>query len=545
MRFLAGTILLSLVSVAWAGTPEPGFSDTSYVSGLAAPTATAFLPDGRLLITQQGGALILFDGIMTTPLGTIAVCSSSEMGLLGVAVDPSFGTNGLIYLYRTHQGSSPPCGGTGRVNEVVSVVMTGTSISAPTVLLTGIRTDNGNHDGGVLRIGPDGKLYVGVGDTGLGDNQGGPGSSTNPYAQDLNELEGKILRLNLDGTAPSDNPFFGMVGKRAEIFAYGFRNPFRMSFDGAPTNSLWVADVGDLTFEEIDIVTSGKNYSWPYCEANAPSGCMMAGDVAPVFVYPHSGGTSLGTCIIGGSFVGAAFGSAGDYVFGDCTSSDIYRATLNGTRDGFTGSPVLISSSAATPADFVTGPDGAIYYAAETGGEIRRLAVAIGDQLLSGKRLVLRDNPSDSTRKRINVTSKDTLINLGLSNGSSADPVQHGGSVRVVTSAGAMFDDTYPLPMGPSWSYIGNQGDNRGYRYKDPLLANGPIRTVMVRPGKVIKVVGKGAGLGHSLGTNPDPVQVELTTGDQNYCMSFGGGAFSADQKYIAADTSAPGSCPP
>src|SRR5262249_33355723 len=160
--------------------------------------------------------------------------------------------------------------------------------------------DNGNHNGGVLRIGPvDSKLYVGVGDTGLGDNQGGPGSSTNPYAQDLNELEGKVLRLNLDGTPPTDNPFFGQVGKRGEIFAYRFRNPFRMSFDDT-TGSLWVGDVGDLTVEEIDIATSGGNYAWPHCEGTLPSGCEQPGDIDPIFTYLHSGGTSLGTCLIGG-----------------------------------------------------------------------------------------------------------------------------------------------------------------------------------------------------------------------------------------------------
>src|SRR5262245_66153013 len=110
-------VILALAVPAGAGNPISGFQETVFQGGLSGPTATAFLPDGRMLITEQGGALKLFDGIMTTTLGTIAVCSSSEMGLLGVAVDPSFGTNGLIYLYRTKQGSSPPCGGTGGLNE--------------------------------------------------------------------------------------------------------------------------------------------------------------------------------------------------------------------------------------------------------------------------------------------------------------------------------------------------------------------------------------------------------------------------------------------
>src|SRR5262249_6240218 len=145
---------------------------------------------------------------------TIGVCSDSEMGLLGIAVDPNFGSNGFIYLYRTDD--SMGCNdATNRFNQVVRVTMgPGDTVSPGSlmVLLTGMRTDNGNHDGGVLRIGPDNKLYVGVGDTGNGDNQGGPGSSTNPYAQDLSSLNGKVLRLNLDGTVPGDNPFVGQVG---------------------------------------------------------------------------------------------------------------------------------------------------------------------------------------------------------------------------------------------------------------------------------------------------------------------------------------------
>src|SRR5215510_9979784 len=154
------------------------------------------------------------------------------MGLLGVAVDPDFVRTGFVYLYRSQAGAGGCETSTGRFNQVVRGTMAGGSVgpSSLTVLLDGIRTDHGNHDGGVLRIGPDRKLYVGVGDTGLGDSQG-PGFSTNPYAQDLSSLNGKILRLNLDGSVPADNPFVGTAGARGEVWAYGFRNPFRMSFD--------------------------------------------------------------------------------------------------------------------------------------------------------------------------------------------------------------------------------------------------------------------------------------------------------------------------
>ena len=543
--------LLALVQPVRAGTPEPGYSDTLYAGGLSEPTALAFLPDGRLLITQKSGELLLLDSGSTSTLVTIPVCTDSEMGLLGIALDPAFGSNGFIYLYRTHQGSSPPCGGSGRVGEVVRVTMgpgDTVSLGSLTVLLTGMRTDNGNHDGGVLRMGPDSKLYAGVGDTGLGDNQGGPGSSTNPYAQDLNELEGKILRLNLDGTVPADNPFFGQVGKRGEIFGYGFRNPFRMSFDDM-TGMLWVGDVGDLTVEEIDIMIAGGNYSWPRCEGNlqgppnAPTPCVVGTDVAPIFTYLHSGPSSLGTCLIGGSFAGAAFGAlSGNYVFGDCTSSNVYLATVNGTRDGFTGSPVLVSSNAGVPADFVTGPDGAIYYSAEgsSPGQVRRLAVAMTgvDAPLTGKGLTLRTAAQNS----VTAKSKDSSIDLGGGVGSADDPTVSGGSLRVRSVVGG-FDDTYPMPAG-SWSVIGDPSNAKGYRYKDPDQANGPIKVAILRSGKLIKAVGKGAGLNHTLAANPDPVDVVLQTGTKRYCMTFAGTVrFTANLLFNAKDAGT-GTCP-
>src|SRR4051812_29354383 len=210
---LIGALLVLSTARAPAGSPTGGFDDTPYVSGLSLPIAVAFLPDGRMLIAEKGGfggaqnaALKVFDGSTVTTLGTIPVCTDSEMGLLGVAVDPAFASNGFVYLYRSGAGGGGCGTSTGRFNQVVRVTVTGNSIGSLTVLLSGIRTDGGNHDGGAVRVGADGLLYVSVGDTGLGD-QVAPGNSTNPYAQSLSELNGKILRLNLDGTIPASNPF--------------------------------------------------------------------------------------------------------------------------------------------------------------------------------------------------------------------------------------------------------------------------------------------------------------------------------------------------
>jgi len=474
------------------------------------------------------------------------------MGLLGVAVDPSFASNGFVYLYRTHQGSSPPCGGTGRVNEVVRVTVSGGSFGSLTTLVTGARTDGGNHDGGVLRIGPDGKLYVGVGDTGNGDNVGCPGSSSNPYAHDLSALEGKILRINLDGTIPSDNPFVGQAGARGEIFARGFRNPFRISFDPL-TGKLWVADVGDLAFEEISIVTSGNDYAWPHCEATFPTGCEQPGDVDPFFFYSHGGSCpgeagvpSLGTCIIGGDFAGSTFGSGldGHYFFGDCTSSKVYHAVPNGTRNGFTGNPQLIVSNAQTPSDFTFGPDGALYYVADSGGAVRRVVpapVGTNDETLAGRKLSLKVRASDTTKQNLSSLAKDLSVSLGGGNGSGDDPTLNGGSLRV---RGATFDETYPLPAS-AWSYVGNAGSNTGYRYKDKNRLNGPIKSVLVKAAQQVKSKGSGGDLGLALGSDPSPVDVVLSIGNTRYCTSFGGTTSFAAGKFSAKDAPAPASCPP
>lgn len=411
------TIVLTALAIggnAHGGTPIAGYTDDAVATGLSSPTAIAFLPDGRLLVTEKGGALKLVDGGVASTLVTIPVCSGSEMGLLGIALDPDFGTNGFIYLYRTKPAPGGCVGSPGRFNQVVRVTMAGGAIDIASLaeLLDGIQTDNGNHNGGVLRIGPDDKLYVGAGDTGLGDNFGGPGDPTNPYAQDLDQLEGKILRLELDGSVPADNPFVGQVGAREEIFAYGFRNPFRMGFDPL-TGSLWVGDVGDLTVEEIDIVTAGDNYSWPYCEATLPAGCAQAGDVAPIFSYPHSGGSSLGSSITGGAFAGASFGGReNDYFFGDFIGNAIYHAEPNGSRDDISGSPTTFVASAGGPVDIVFGPDGALYYVAIFSGQVRRVAPVVtpssNDAYLCYKAALARGQ--EKLPKGTTVTLGDELV---------------------------------------------------------------------------------------------------------------------------------------
>lgn len=158
MDFLAlirrGALVLALALLLFPGTSQAGtvadagFADTAVATGLSQPTALAFLPDGRMLVTQKG-ALVLVDGQTKQTLITLTVCSASEMGLLGVAVDPSFASNGFIYLYRTKPGAGGCGTSSGRFNQVVRVTLNGTTVDPASLveLLSGIRTDNGNHDG--------------------------------------------------------------------------------------------------------------------------------------------------------------------------------------------------------------------------------------------------------------------------------------------------------------------------------------------------------------------------------------------------------------
>jgi len=541
MRAIVVLVVL-LPAMARAAATPAGFLDAAVATGLDRPTALAFLPDGRILVTEQGGRLVRIDGGAVETLATIPVCDASEMGLLGVAADPDFRTNGFVYLYRTSRGPAGCSQATGRTNQVVRVTVRGDAAGSLTVLLDGIRTDEGNHDGGAVRVGPDRKLYVGTGDSGLGDNQGGPGSATNPYAQDLSSLNGKILRLERDGSAARDNPFVHTPGARPEVFAYGFRNPFRLGFDPA-TGHLWAGDVGDLTVEEIDVVVAGGNYGWPYCEGTLPPGCEHPGDIDPVFSYEHDVPDSLGETVIGGGFAPAGFGSFdGFYFFADWAAGTIYDAPVGGpNRTGFAGPPgVFITGIGAAnggPVDVQFGPDGNLYYVQFGPGEIHRVAALSGDLPLAGRKLVIRADRSGTSRTALSVRANSS-VDVGIA---SRGPAVGEGSLRIV---GAGFDRTYPLPSA-NWRGLRRARSRNRVLYRDADGAAGPIRTVAIRAGRVLTIAGNGTALGLSLASDPRPVDVVLTLDGRRYCVGFGGTIrFRSGVAFTARNAPPPASCP-
>src|SRR5262245_20141957 len=350
------TLLIARAASAGATYSIPGFTDTPVATGLSAPTAFTWTPDGRMLILEKAGKCrIVIGGVLQVTAAldiTSSVDSGVEKGLLGICLDPGFAGNGFVYLYYTTLVPK---------NRISRFTMSGNSLSkaSEVVILDNIDATNGNHNGGNIAIGPDGKLYAAPGDSGTG---GAKSQNLSPGS-----LNGKVLRMNLNGTAAAGNPFIGDATKEQRILAYGFRNPYRFTF--RPSNgSLYVADVGQNTIEELDVVAAGGNYGWPMMEGDIGS---CAGCILPVFEYDHS----VGQTIIGGTFVNSAIYPAflhGKYVFGDFSASWIRYLDFT-AGDVLSGTLQDFATNAEAPVHFAMGPDGAIYFAAINTGKIYRI----------------------------------------------------------------------------------------------------------------------------------------------------------------------------
>jgi len=347
----------SAARVTFAGSALPaGFSRTQFVSGITSGRATtmAFAPDGRLFIAEQDGALrVVKNGSMLpTPFVTVNTSANGERGLLGVAFHPQFATNGWIYLYYTS-------GAGGAHNRIVRYTANGdVAGSAESVLVDLPNLSSAtNHNGGAMHFGPDGKLYVAVGDNATGTN-----------AQSLSTPFGKMLRFNDDGTIPVDNPFFGSTsGINRSIWALGLRNPFTFAFEPG-TGRMLINDVGENTWEEINSGAAGANYGWPLREGagGAPT------YVDPIYVYRHSSSNNP-SLVVGFSIVGAAFYGPsaslfppeyqGNYFFADYVSGWVNRL------DAANGNAVYAFWNwGQAMTDVAVGPDGALYVLGDLGG---------------------------------------------------------------------------------------------------------------------------------------------------------------------------------
>ena len=382
------------------------FADSGFVSEVVTklapyqPTGLTFAPDGRIFIWQKSGVVRIFKNgaLLPTPFIDLQprVNIVNDRGLLGLALDPNFATNGYVYLLYTYEeGGDPNNAGpkTARLTRVTA------NPSNPDVALTNsevvilgslgtppcsnypagsdcIPSDSKSHTVGTLRFGADGKLFVGIGD--------GAGYADTDVlalrAQDLNSYSGKILRINRDGSAPGDNPFNdGTNSIRSKVYSYGLRNPYRFSLHPV-TGEVYLGDVGWDEWEEINR-GRGANFGWPCYEGNSPQPqyypqfqqCQQLPASAvtpPLYAYSHSEGQA----VIGGVFYNATQYPqqySGNYFFADYGAQFIRRMTFG--SGGNLLSVQTFATNVVAPVSLELGPDGSLYYISLSTGEVRRI----------------------------------------------------------------------------------------------------------------------------------------------------------------------------
>lgn len=321
---------------------EAGFVEKVLTDTLDSPISMAIAPDGRIFVCEQRGTLrvIRNDTLLAKPFVTLPVSTVDEEGLLSVAFDPAFATNG--YLYVVHTVTSPV-----EHNRISRLTASGDTALAGS-LLTLFELDDHFihwHLGGALHVGPDGKLWASQGDDGSGNN-----------SQDMSTTFGKMLRINTDGSIPTDNPFYGSTtGRRRAIWALGLRNPFTFAFQPG-TGKLYINDVGQADWEEINEGVAGGNFAWPIWEG---PGNYLPGYEEPVHVYPHTDGCA----ITGGTFYdppAPTFPAAyvGKYFYAEYCENEI-RMIDPAAPAAYT---VFGQTIVAGPVDLRVGPDGSLYY---------------------------------------------------------------------------------------------------------------------------------------------------------------------------------------
>lgn len=384
------------------------FEDVRLAS-VANPTALAFAPDGRLFITTQPGQVRVFENgsLRSSPLLNLRsrLCTNGERGLLGIAVDPAFSSNGFIYLYYTLDKAGT--GGCERgknsraVNRVSRFTVSGdaAALSSERVLIDNIPAPFGNHNSGDLQFGKDGLLYITVGDAGC-DPKGDSGcAGQNDAARDRHTLLGKVLRITRSGGVPESNPFRGSNSVRCnmgsaaagkvcqETFAWGLRNPFRFAFDPNSSGTrFFINDVGQAAREEINLGRAGADYGWNLREGGCKNGGTDCGGTpsgltGPVFEYAHgSRGLFAGcTSITGGAFVPNGVWPTsfdGSYLFSDYVCGKIFKLTPSG--GGYSASVFADGLGNSSAVHLRFGPHGgsqALFYTTYAGGgQVRRIA---------------------------------------------------------------------------------------------------------------------------------------------------------------------------
>ena len=417
-----------------------GFVDESVIGGLTLPVAFTTLPDGRVLIAEKAGVVRIVSGGRLLPDAFIDlrdhVNDYWDRGLLGLAADPAFAQNGFVYLFYVHEDDPFTYSGP-KTSRVVRVTAVGDDADPATevVLLGGIPADSPSHNGGAMRFGPDGALWLTTGDA-------SSFNAVDPRAlrtQQLDSLAGKLLRVGTDGRGLPDNPFWtgDADAVRSKVYAYGFRNPFRLTFRPG-TGRPYIADVGANDWEEVNAVVRGGNHGWPCVEGPLPQAgyqplaeCQAlyaqgaAALAMPLVSYPHVPGTAS---VTGGAFyTGTAFPDLyrGAYFFGDFSRGTLHYVSIDGA-----------DTTAGAIKGFGTGIDGVVDVQADAAG-LLYLSVTAGE--LRRVRYVPETGPrqtlylSDATSMVTSATNGSGPIEIDRSHGGAAagdgGPLSLGGEL--------------------------------------------------------------------------------------------------------------------
>lgn len=339
-------------------TPDASFTprltDTVVQSGLGVPWDLAFAPDGRMFVTERMGNIIVFESgapnarrLSSTPVTQMR--SMGEAGLMGIALDPAFASNGLLYVCasRTDEGEWR--------NQVLRYKVTGNALAFDSHVIRSGMGAATIHDGCRVRFGSDGKLWVTMGENGNAK-----------LAQDPNVLNGKVLRVETDGSIPADNPILPGATKRTAVYTMGNRNPQGLAVQPG-TGAMFEVEHGATTHDEINLLEPGKNYGWPTQEG--------PGGTAKGFTDPlwSSGSVTLATS--GGTFVsGPQWGAWSGSLF-VCTlkEQDLRRFRVNGTT--VVPAEILFDQKYGRLRSAVQGPDGALYLTTSQGSGDRIIRV--------------------------------------------------------------------------------------------------------------------------------------------------------------------------
>ena len=510
---------------------------TPFANGISSVVDIVNAGDSRLFAVQQNGHIrvVLSNGTVLGPdfldLSTL-VSGGSEQGLLGLAFHPNYLSNGFFYVnYTDLSGDTVIARYSVSGSPMTSNVAN--PLSAVTILT--IAQPFSNHNGGDLLFGPDGYLYIGMGD-------GGSGCDDGDHAQDPMDLLGKMLRIDVDSGSPyaipPSNPFVGPDGILDEIWALGTRNPWRFSFDRANGN-LYIGDVGQNALEEIDFQpassTGGENYGWDCYEGNslasASSGCSTTATCAPasMFTFPvHQYSHGGGRCSVTGGYVyrGAQSPSiVGHYFFADYCSGDFYSLTTpdNGMTWNLNSFGVPVGFN---PTTFGEGADGEVYVAGQGSSTIYRItsgappptcpaSPASGCTATAKSKLTIK-NPGDPTKSKLiwKWSNGPALVA-----GDFGDPVgstSYGLCVYAGTTA-------VGIELGIA-SVSGWKSTSTGFKFSDPNASGDGVFKALLKAGSA----GKSKILVKAKGTNLDlsalplgvtaPLTVQLLRNDDPGC---------------------------